>query len=72
MTPKTQVLRYEYDKYNGKAVAPMKVWRLYVDGEVVGTYGDGPAARTMAMLAMGEWFGAGYDADRCEVRHEDY
>lgn len=23
MTPKTQVLRYEYDKYNGKAVAPM-------------------------------------------------
>lgn len=50
----------------------MKVWRLYVDGEAVGTYGDGPAARTMAMLAMGEWFGAGYDADRCEVRHEDY
>ena len=50
----------------------MKVWRLYVDGEVVGTYGEGPAARTTAMFAMGEWFSAGYDADRCEVRHEEY
>lgn len=67
-----QVLRYEYDQYNGKAVVSMKVWRLYVDGEVVGTYGEGPAARTTAMLAMGEWFSAGYDADRCEVRHEEY
>ena len=38
----------------------MKVWRLYVDGEVVGTYGDGPAARTMALMAMGEWFSCGY------------
>ncbi len=72
LTPETQVLRYEYDKYNGKAVEGMKVYRLYVDGECVGTYGDGPAARTMAMLAMGDWFDAGYDADRCKIRYEEY
>lgn len=32
MTLKTQVLRYEYDKYNGKAVATMKVLVRVYDG----------------------------------------
>lgn len=50
----------------------MKVYRLYVSGECVGTYGDGPAARMMAMLAMGDWFKAGYTAEQCEVRYEEY
>ena len=50
----------------------MKVWRLYVDDNVAGTYGEGSAALTMAMLDMGELFSAGYDADRCEIRHEEY
>lgn len=50
----------------------MKVYRLYVDGECAGTYGDGPAARTMAYMAMGDWFKAGYTLEQCEVRYEEY
>lgn len=50
----------------------MKVWRLYVKGECVGTFGEGRAALTMAMQAMGAWFAAGYTSDDCEVKHEEY
>lgn len=48
------------------------VYRLYVNGECVQTFGEGPAARTMALLAMGDWFAAGYKAEQCEIRHEEF
>lgn len=65
------MLRYAYDK-NRKAVAAMKVYRLYVDDECVGTYGDGPAAKMAAMFAMSDWFAVGYDADRCRLEYEEF
>lgn len=49
----------------------MKVYRLYVNEECVGTYGNGPAARMMAMSEMGEWFKVGYTAEQCEIRYEE-
>ena len=50
----------------------MKVYRLYVDDECVGTYGDGPAAKMAAMFAMSDWFAAGYDADRRRLEYEEF
>lgn len=48
----------------------MKVYRLYVDGECVGTFGDGTAAMAAALRASDEWLNAGYtDVD---IRHENY
>lgn len=46
----------------------MKVWRLYVEDECVGTYGDCRSA----ILAMQDWFSCGYTAEQCEVKHEEY
>ena len=48
------------------------VWRLYVNGECVQTFGDGEAALNMAMFTMGEWFKCGYTAEQCEIKHEKY
>lgn len=50
----------------------MLVWRLYVKGECVGTYGEGPLAMSLALRAMSTWFEAGYSAEDCEIRHEEY
>lgn len=50
----------------------MKVYRLYVNGECVQTFGDGRSCLTMAYLAMGEWFKCGYTSEQCEVRYENY
>lgn len=63
----------EGGKQEGKKTMEEKVlvYRLYINGECVGTYGEGPAARRMAMFAMGDWFAAGYTAEQCEVRHEE-
>ena len=49
-----------------------KVYRLYVKGECVETFGSGEAAKMDAMLSMGNWFSAGYTSDDCEIRLEDY
>lgn len=46
----------------------MKCFRLYVDGECVGTYFN----RTQALLAMGSWFDHNYTADQVDLRTEDY
>lgn len=46
----------------------MKCFRIYVDGECVGTYFN----KTQALLVMGDWFAAGYGADRVDLRTEDY
>ena len=48
------------------------VWRLYVNGECVQTFGDGVSALDMAMFTMGEWFKCGYTAEQCEIKHEKY
>ena len=48
------------------------VWRLYVNGECVQTFGDGNGALTRAMVTMGEWFKCGYTAEQCEIKHEKY
>ena len=48
------------------------VWRLYVNGECVQTFGEGEAALDMAMITMGEWFKYGYTAEQCEIKHEKY
>jgi len=50
----------------------MKTWRLYVNGECMGSYGDGPAAMSMAIRAMQDWFAAGYTAEQCDVKHEEF
>ena len=50
----------------------MKVYRLYVNGECAGTYGDGPAARMAAIFAMSDWFAVGYTAEQCEIRYEEF
>lgn len=50
----------------------MKVWRLYVNDECVGTYGDGSKAMSMAIIAMQDWFSYGYTAEQCEMKHEEY
>lgn len=46
----------------------MTVYRLYVKGEIVGTYGT----RALATMAMGEWFTNGYKGEDCEVKAEEY
>lgn len=46
----------------------MKCFRLYVDGECVGTYFN----KTQALFVMGDWFAAGYSADRVELKTEEY
>lgn len=50
----------------------MKVYRLYVKGECVGTYGEGDAAHTMAMAEKIKWIEAGYLLSEIEIRHEGY
>ena len=50
----------------------MMVWRLYVDGECVGTYGDGLLAQSMAIAACQDWFAAGYTAEQVDVKHEEF
>lgn len=50
----------------------MMVWRLYVKGECVGTYGDGLAAMSLALRDMSKWINAGYSAEDCDIRHEEY
>ena len=46
----------------------MKCFRLYVDGECVGTYFN----KLQALFVMGDWFGAGYGADRVDLKMEEY
>ena len=48
------------------------VWRLYVNGECVQTFGEGGAALTMATFTMIEWFKCGYTPEQCEIKHEKY
>ena len=55
-------------KQSPKEEQKMKCFRLYVDGECVGTYFN----KNQALLAMGDWFSYGYDADRVELKTEDY
>lgn len=50
----------------------MMVWRLYVNGECARTYGDGPAALTMAVADCQIWFAAGYTAEQVKVKHEEF
>lgn len=50
----------------------MKTWRLYVDGECVGTYGDGTLAMRIAISTMQEWLSAGYTSEQCEVKYEEF
>lgn len=46
----------------------MKCYRVYVDGECVGTYFN----RLQAIFVMNDWFGAGYDSDRVDMKTEDF
>lgn len=46
----------------------VKCYRLYVDEGCVGTYFN----KIQAMLLMGDWFSAGYSADRVDLRTEEY
>lgn len=45
-----------------------KCWRVYVDGEIVGTYFNS----TQAHFKASEFFGAGYTAEQVDVVKEDY
>lgn len=38
----------------------VKVYRLYVDDECVGTYGDGSAAMVLALRDANKWLSFGY------------
>lgn len=50
----------------------MLTWRLYVNNECVGTYGEGSVAMSEAIRAMGEWFADGYTAEQVELKHEEF
>ena len=49
-----------------EGVKKMKCYRIYVDNECVGTYFN----LSQAMQAMDTWFGAGYHADRVDLKSE--
>ena len=46
----------------------MKCWRVYVDGEIAGTY----FSSIQAHFKASEFFGAGYTAEQVDVVKEDY
>lgn len=43
-------------------------WRLYVDGELKGTY----CGLSQAVFASGEWYANGYTAEQIDIKHETY
>lgn len=46
----------------------MEVYRLYVKGECVSTHGD----HFSGVIAMNKWFAAGYTAEDCDLKKENF
>ena len=51
-----------------KGKRKMEVYRLYVKGECVSTHGD----HFSGVIAMNKWFAAGYTAEDCDLKKENF